>query len=178
MEKNLEKSRSEMNLRNKEIRILIAGRFDIIHAGHSQLIQEAKNAFKIVYLILGIINDDPENSLLALHEKIETFRNFSDIDEIFILNSQPTLEDRKNLNIDYFATANPNTFPASNKILCFDKKVNLCTDEIIARVIRDYDTHVDNLLQVGYNRSALKISKASEISIKCKRKLKMIKSGL
>lgn len=178
MEKNSEKLPSEINLRNREIRVLVAGHFDMIHAGHSQLIQEAKTAFKKVYLILGIINDEPENSLLALHEKIETFRSITDIDEICILATPPTLEDLKKLNIDYFATANPNAFPSSNKILLLPKKVNLCTDEIIARVIRDYDTHVNNLLQVGYHHSTLRISKASEISRKCQRRLKKVKDGL
>ena len=178
MEKKSEKSASEINLRNREIRVLLSGHFDIIHAGHSQLIQEAKTSFKRVYLILGIINDKPEHSLLALHEKIETFRSMSEIDEVCILPSPPTLEDLKKLNIDYLATTNPNAFPSSNKILLLQKKVNLCTDEIIARVIRDYDTHVDKLLQEGYHHSALRISKASEISRKCKGRLKKIKDRL
>ena len=169
---------SDFNLRNKEIRILLSGHFDLIHAGHSQLIQEAKSKFKKVYLILGIINDLSSNSLLALHEKIETFRSIPDIDEICILNSFPTLEDLKNMNIDYFVTANSNVFPTSNKLLLIEKKVNLCTDDIIARVIRDYDTHIDKLLQLGYHHSALRISKATELSIICKRKLKKIKNDL
>ena len=177
MERILEKNPSEINLRNKELRVLLSGHFDMIHAGHFQLIQETKSKFKKVYLILGIINDLPGNSLLGLHEKIETFRNISDIDEICILNSSPTLEDLKKMNIDYFATANPNEFSASNKRILIQKKVNLSTDDIIARVIRDYDTHVDNLLQLGYDHNTLKISKVSEITIKCKRQLKKIKNN-
>lgn len=178
MEKTPEKKLTEINLRNKEVRIILPGHFDMIHAGHSKLIQDVKSYYKIVYLILGIINDKPRNSLLSLHEKIETFRNMSEVNEVCILSLWPSLEDLGKMNIDYVATANPNAPLMPNKVLYFEKKVNLSTDEIIARVVRDYNGHVDNLLQVGYNRSKLKISKFSEVSFRCKRKLKKVKADL
>ena len=178
MERTPEKNTPKINLRNKEIRILLPGRFDLIHAGHVQLVQDAKNAFKKVHLVLGIINDEHSSSLLGVHEKVETFRTLPEIDEIIILAAPPTLEDLKNMNMDYIATANPDAYSSTDKILKFDKKVSICTDELIARVVRDYDFHVDNLLQVGYHHSSLKISKASEISILCKRKMKQIKQDL
>ena len=178
MEKSSDKSSQKFNLRNKEIKILLPGHFDLIHAGHAQLIQDTKNAFKRVHLVLGIINDERSNPLLDITEKIETFRNFEEIDEIIVLTSPPILEDLEKLSMDYIATANPEAYNLPDKVLKFKKKLSISTDELIARVVRDYDFHVDNLLQLGYHHSSLKISKANEISIMCKRKVKHIKQEL
>lgn len=178
MEKFSDKAALEIHLRNKEIRILVAGHFDFIHAGHSHLIQEAKSKFKKVYLILGIIEDDPSTSLLGNHEKIETFKGMPEIDEICLLSSFPTAEDLRKMNVDYLATADCKNFDDPNKLILIEKKINLSTDELIARIIRDYDTHVDNLLQVGYHHTSLKISRATEVNYTCKRKLKQIKKDL
>lgn len=174
----MDKNTNFINLRNREIRILIPGHFDLIHAGHHQLIQEAKNAFKKVSLTIGIIQDNDSVPLLALHEKLETFKNFPEIDKILILKSKPTLSDLPTLSIDYLATGNLNYFPGSSQVLHFEKKVQIDSTEVFARVIRDFELHLEHLLQVGYKNSALNISKPKSISILCKRKVKQIKNRL
>ena len=174
----MDKNTNCINLRNREIRILIPGHFDLIHAGHHQLIQEAKKAFKKVSLTIGIIHDSNSVPLLALHEKLETFKNFPEIDKILILKSKPGLTDLPTLNADYLATGNLNYFPGSSQVLHFEKKVQIDSTEVFARVIRDYESHLEHLLQAGYKNSALNVSRPKSVSVLCKRKIKRIKERL
>ena len=169
---------TEINLRNKEVRILLAGHYDIIHAGHTQLITDAKNSFKRVHLILGIINDNPNSSVLALHEKIESFKNNPEIDEICVLSGPVQQEDMAKVNADYLATANPEASSLCEKVLLMQKKIDISTDNVIARIVKDYDSHLEDLLSSGISRSQLKISRAKEMSVICKMKLKKIKDKL
>lgn len=173
----MDKSTNSINLRNREIRILIPGHFDLIHAGHIQLIQDVKNSFKKVSLTIGIIEDKNSVPFLALHEKLETFKNFPEIDKICVLKSKPTLEDLPSLNIDYIATANLKHFPGSSRVLHFDKKVQIDSTELFARVLRDYESNIGKLLQVGYKSSALKVSKPRSFSILCKKRINSIKNS-
>lgn len=173
----MDKSTNSINLRNREIRILIPGHFDLIHAGHIQLIQDVKNSFKKVSLTIGIIEDKNSVPFLALHEKLETLKNFPEIDKICVLKSLPTLEDLPGLNIDYIATANLKHFPSSSRVLHFDKKVQIDSTELFARVLRDYESNIEKLLQVGYKNSALKISKPHSVSVICKKKISNIKNS-
>ena len=177
MENPAEKLFNNINLRTREIRILIPGHFNLIHAGHLQLIQDVKNSFRKVNLIIGIIDDNDSVPLLGLHEKLETFKSFPEIDKICVLHSKPSLSDLKALNVDYIATAKSD-FPNSSKVLRFEKKVFIDSDAIFARVIRDYDSHLENLLQAGFKAQDLNVPKRKEIGIMCRRNLRKVKKAV
>jgi hypothetical protein len=142
-----------------------------------QLIQDVKNSFRKVHLTIGLINDEKSLPLLALHEKVETFKSFPGIDKICILHSKPTLEDLKSLSVDYVATADAD-FPSNSKVLKFEKKVLVESEEIFARVVRDYDKHVENLLSEGFDWREVGVSRVRKGVVLCKRNLRTVKKAL
>lgn len=178
MEKSSKKSSRSFSLRNKLINILLPGHFSYIHSGHRQIIQEIKSSFKTVSLTVGIFSNQSAPSILTDNEKIETFKSIPEIDKILILHSNPTESDLKQWNIDLIATASKDKYSNFDRILRFEKRVDISSDEIIARIIRDYDNHVSNLVALGYHRSTLGISKFTELSVRCKQQLKSIKKSL
>jgi glycerol-3-phosphate cytidylyltransferase-like family protein len=178
MEKFAEKGTPRINLRNKEIRILVPGYFKYIHAGHLQLLLDCKAAYKKVHLIVGIIDDGSSSSMLGLHEKEETFKHIPEVDEIVTLFQRPTLDYLRNNNIDYLATANAESYDFTDQVLKFDKKLSLCTSELIARVLRQHESHINRILERGVHRSALGLSLGTETLFACKRKVKEIKQGI
>ena len=93
------------------------------------------------------------------------------------MHSKPSLSDLKALNVDYIATAKSD-FPNSSKVLRFEKKVLIDSDEIFARVVRDYDSHIENLLQAGYKSTDLNVSKSKETGILCRRNLRKVKKAV
>lgn len=178
MEKTKKRPSYSISLRNKLIRILLPGHFSYIHAGHRQLIQEIKSSFKSVSLTVGILSCPSTASLLTDNEKIETFKSIPEIDKILIIQRLPTQSDLKEWEIDLIATASKVKFSDFDQVLRFEKRVSISSDEIIARIIRDYDNQISNLLSLGYHRSTIGVSKLTELSVKCKQQLKSIKKSL
>ena len=178
MEKSSAKSPRSISLRNKIINILLPGHFSYIHSGHRLLIQEIKSSFKKVSLTVGIFSNQSAPSILTDNEKIETFKSIPEIDKILILHSSPTESELRQWNIDLIATASKDKYSNFDSILRFEKRVDISSDDITARIIRDYDNHISNLVNLGFHRSSLGISKLTELSVKCKQQLKSIKKSL
>ncbi|CAG9316220.1 unnamed protein product [Blepharisma stoltei] len=176
MEESRDTSTLNINLRGKEVRVLLPARFDYIHGGHAKLITEIQNKFKKVHLVLGLIVEDTNTSLLSLTEKVETLKHFKGIDEIRTLKGEVTAETLKALKVDYVATATASEISVDipEKVLEFPKELDIDTDEIIIRAIRNYDTLVGKLLNEGYDPHEIGVSKAKVMQIKLKKKLRKL----
>jgi choline-phosphate cytidylyltransferase len=168
----------KLSLRNRPIKILLPGHFSFIHAGHRSIISEVKSSFKNVVLIVAIIEDETIPSILTSQEKLSTMKSFPEVDQVLLIPTPPSEKDLQDWKIDLLASGNPSKYKEIGQVLRIEKKHKFSTSLIIAKIIRNSEDHLSRLLNQGYHRSSLNISRLSEISIKARVKLSSIKKSL
>lgn len=174
MEDDREQTQQARNLRTKEIRVLLPGKFDYFHGGHAKLISEIQGKFKKVHLVVGLIVDEPDTSLLSLTEKVETLKHFDGIDEIRTIKGQITAETLKALKIDFVAATSDTRLDIPEKVLELPKDIDMDTDEIMIRALRNYDNLIGKLLDEGYDSHQIGVSGAKVMVVKLKKQLKQL----
>lgn len=160
---------------NKKIRIYSDGIFDLFHQGHSRQLCQAKNLFRNVHLIVGVINDMDTKSkkgepIMSENERYEAVRHCKYADEV--MKNAPWIIDENFLikhRIDYVCHDDlPYIDKDGNDIykllrergmfIPTQRTEGVSTSDIICRVIRNYDLFVRRNLERGYTAEELNIS--------------------
>jgi len=175
------------------------GIYDLFHQGHARQMMQAKNVFpqSEVYLLVGCCNDQLTHSrkgktVMTDSERYEAIRHCRYVDEVVVdapwVLTPEFLELHK---IDFVAHDEaPYTTGAggSTDVYAFVKEKGMfvatertegvSTSDIVARIVRDYDTYVRRNLARGYSRQDLNLSFVKGQTYKLQNKVDEIKTGV
>lgn len=174
--KNLNKKRKFAEVSGeKEIRVYADGIFDMFHFGHARALEQCKNLFPNVYLLVGVCDDELTHSMkgktvMNEFERAESLRHCRHVDEV--VEHAPwtiTKEFLDKHRIDYVAHDEA-PYPAGageDDVYAWVKSIGkfaptkrtegISTSDMINRVIVDYDAFVRRNLQRGYSRQEMNV---------------------
>lgn len=177
---------------NKKIRIYSDGIFDLFHLGHQRQLMQAKNVFKNVYLIVGVINDCDTKTykgepIMTEKERLESVRHSKYADEI--LKNAPWIIDEKFIlkhKIDYVCHDDlPYIDKDGNDVYKFlrdrgmfiatQRTEGVSTSDLVCRILSNYDLYVRRNLERGYSPEELNLSAFLRNKLKFEKQLRKIK---
>jgi len=182
----------------RRVRVYADGIYDLFHQGHARQLLQAKNIFpnSEVYLLVGCCNDQLTHShkgktVMTDLERYEALRHCRYVDEV-VIDAPWTLDnDFLDLHkIDFVAHDDaPYTLgTAADDVYDFVKKRGMfvatqrtegvSTSDIVARIVRDYDTYVRRNLARGYSRQELNVSFLKGQKFKLQNKVDSIKNDV
>lgn len=180
---------SEQTEANKKIRIYSDGIFDLFHQGHQRQLMQAKNLFRNVHLIVGVINDfdtktKKGETIMSENERYENVRHSKYADEV--LKNAPWIIDENFIlkhKIDYVCHDDlPYIDKDGNDIYKFlrdrgmfiatQRTEGVSTSDLVCRVICNYDLYVRRNLERGYTPEELNISVYLKNKLKLEKQLR------
>lgn len=192
------KEMAEAGTAPRRVRVYADGIYDLFHQGHARQLLQAKNIFpnSEVYLLVGCCNDQLTHShkgktVMTDLERYEALRHCRYVDEVVV--DAPWTLDNEFLElhkIDFVAHDDaPYTIGSSaNDVYDFVKKRGMfvatqrtegvSTSDIVARIVRDYDTYVRRNLARGYSRQELNVSFLKGQKYKLQNKVDSIKNDV
>lgn len=174
---------------NNPARVYMDGIFDCFHFGHARALQQGKQAFPHVTLVVGVCNDEITHRLkgktvMTDVERAESLRHCRWVDEVVEnapwLVTQEFIDEHK---IDYIAHGEDLSLDENgNDVYEFAKSQGrfttikrtegISTSDLILRVIRDYDAYLLRNLKRGYSHDDLNIGVMHERKVLLQDKLK------
>lgn len=180
---------------DRPIRIYADGIFDVFHFGHARALQQAKNLFPQVVLIVGCCNDAITHALkgktvMNEEERYESLRHCTHVDEI--VENAPWIMDEEFLTkhqIDYvthdvapYASAGCDDvygfLKSSGRFIPTERTEGISTSDLILRIVREYDEFVNRNLKRGYKRQDMNVSFLKEKQIQLKEATKIVENQI
>ncbi|EQB61846.1 phosphate cytidylyltransferase beta isoform [Vairimorpha apis BRL 01] len=171
---------------DRPVRIYCDGVYDLFHYGHARSLQQAKNLFPNVYLIVGLTSDKLTEELkgptvMNEKERAESLKHCKYVDEI-IENAPWVITDEylEKHQIDFVAhDESPYQFgdcddiyaplKHKNMFIPLKRTKGISTSGIITNIVRDYDKFVIRNLDRGCSPKELNISFIQLNTIKMKK---------
>ncbi|KAK4696276.1 choline-phosphate cytidylyltransferase, partial [Lecanoromycetidae sp. Uapishka_2] len=169
----------------RPVRIYADGVFDLFHLGHMRQLEQAKNAFPDVYLMVGVTGDAETHkrkglTVLTGSERAETLRHCKWVDEVIPncpwIVTPEFLEKHK---IDYVAHDDLpygadegddiyTPIKKEGKFLVTQRTEGVSTTGIITKIVKDYEKYIARQLKRGTSRQELNVSwlKKNELDLK------------
>merc|ERR1712227_36573 len=192
------KEMAEAGTAPRRVRVYADGIYDLFHQGHARQLLQAKNIFpnSEVYLLVGCCNDKLTHShggktVMTDLERYDALRHCRYVYEVVI--DAPWTLDEEFLElhtIDFVAHDDaPYTIGSeADDVYAFVKKRGMfvatqrtegvSTSDIVARIVRDYDTYVRRNLARGYSRQELNVSFLKGQKFKLQNKVDSIKTDV
>ncbi|KAM0797444.1 hypothetical protein BDR22DRAFT_882136 [Usnea florida] len=169
----------------RPVRIYADGVFDLFHLGHMRQLEQAKNAFPDVFLMVGVTGDAETHkrkglTVLSGAERAETLRHCKWVDEV--IPNCPwivTPEFLDKYKIDYVAHDDLpygadegddiyTPIKREGKFLVTQRTEGVSTTGIITKIVRDYEKYIARQLKRGTSRQELNVSwlKKNELDLK------------
>lgn len=171
--------------KGRAVRIYADGVFDLFHLGHMRQLEQAKNAFPKVYLIVGVTGDAETHkrkglTVLTGAERAETVRHCKWVDEVIPncpwIVTPEFLEEHKidyvaHDDIPYGADEGDDIYKPikeQGKFLVTQRTEGVSTTGIITKIVRDYEKYIARQFKRGTSRQELNVSwlKKNELDIK------------
>ncbi|KAL9613984.1 MAG: hypothetical protein Q9167_001533 [Letrouitia subvulpina] len=169
----------------RTIRIYADGVFDLFHLGHMRQLEQAKNAFPDVYLLVGVTGDAETHkrkglTVLTGSERTETVRHCKWVDEV-IPNCPwivtPTFLEEHQIDyvahddLPYGADEGDDIYAPikkQGKFLVTQRTKGVSTTGIITKIVKDYDQYIARQFKRGTSRQELNVSwlKKNELDLK------------
>nr|CCA26505.1 cholinephosphate cytidylyltransferase B putative [Albugo laibachii Nc14]CCA27395.1 cholinephosphate cytidylyltransferase B putative [Albugo laibachii Nc14] len=174
-------------LTGRPLRLYADGIFDLFHFGHAKALQQCKQAYPHVFLLVGCNSDEMTHQLkgktvMTDKERYESLRHCKWVDEV--IEDAPWVITDEFLDkhaIDYVCH---DSLPYSDtsgessdgdvydrikkmgKFLETKRTDGISTSDLINRIIKEYDTFIRRNLQRGYTGKEMNVSYLKEQSIK------------
>ena len=182
-------------------RVYCDGIFDLFHLGHMKMLEQAKNALgdDRTYLIVGVCNDEitqkyKGKTVLPHETRCDSCRYCRSVDEV-VPNAPWVISEAflKEHNIDFVAhdalpytdasgaSADGDVYSAikkAGKFLETKRTDGISTSDIIASIIKDYDSLIERNLQRGFTKEQLNVGRTWEVRQIAHKKGKQIKQAL
>jgi len=154
---------------------------------HMRQLQQAKQAFDDVYLIVGVTGDKETHrrkglTVLSGKERAESVRHCKWVDEViedcpWIISDAPDFMEKYKIDyvahddIPYGADEGDDIYAdikKAGKFLVTQRTEGVSTTGIITKIVKDYDQYIDRQLKRGTTRQELNVSwvKKNELELK------------
>ncbi|KAL9601305.1 MAG: hypothetical protein Q9219_002600 [cf. Caloplaca sp. 3 TL-2023] len=169
----------------RSVRIYADGVFDLFHLGHMRQLEQAKNAFPNVYLLVGVTGDAETHkrkglTVLTGAERTETVRHCKWVDEVIPncpwIVTPEFLEEHKidyvaHDDLPYGADEGDDIYAPikkQGKFLVTQRTEGVSTTGIITKIVRDYEKYIARQFKRGTSRQELNVSwlKKNELDLK------------
>ncbi|KAL8874183.1 MAG: hypothetical protein Q9174_000449 [Haloplaca sp. 1 TL-2023] len=169
----------------RPVRIYADGVFDLFHLGHMRQLEQAKNAFPDVYLLVGVTGDTETHkrkglTVLTGAERTETVRHCKWVDEVvpncpWVVTAD-FLEEHEidyvaHDDLPYGADEGDDIYAPikkQGKFLVTQRTEGVSTTGIITKIVRDYEKYIARQFKRGTSRQELNVSwlKKNELDLK------------
>ena len=177
----------------RAVRVYADGIYDLFHHGHARQLLEAKTIFPKceVYLLAGVCNQrltsqKKGDTVMEEDERYESLVHCRYVDEV--IRNAPWTIDQEFLSfhkID-FVVHDEEPYKVGNscdvygelkekgRFVATHRTEGISTSDIVARILRNYDTYIQRNLKRGYTRKELKFSRTREFFLNMARCIEFV----